>query len=118
MTSKPSFLFVQADQLAARALRAYANEVSRMPNIDRPAEQGVMFEHAYCNYPLCAPSRFSMLSGLLPGNEGGVRQWSAVTPGAGASGRPSRPFGSAGEIKRLMQRFESARRMSKFASLI
>jgi len=86
MTPKPNFLFAQAGRLAARALRACGNEVSGTPNIDRLAEQGVVFEHAYCNYPLRAPSRFSTLSGLLPSNEGGVRQWSAVTPGAGALG--------------------------------
>ena len=68
MSRKPNFLFVQADQLAARALRAYGNKVSKTPNIDKLAERGLVFEHAYCNYPLCAPSRFSMLSGLLPSN--------------------------------------------------
>lgn len=61
----PNFLFVQADQLAARALPAYGNAVAKTPNLDRLAEGGVVFEHAYCNYPLCAPSRFSMMSGLL-----------------------------------------------------
>ncbi len=70
MAMKPNFLFVQADQLSARALPAYGNKVAKTPNIDRLAGQGVVFEHAYCNYPLCAPSRFSMLSGLLPSNVG------------------------------------------------
>jgi len=68
--SKPNFLFVQADQLAARALPAYGNPVARTPNIDSLAGQGVVFEHAYCNYPLCAPSRFSMMSGLLASHAG------------------------------------------------
>ncbi len=70
MTSKPNFLFVQADQLAARVLPAYGNRVAKTPSIDRLAGQGVVFEQAYCNYPLCAPSRFSMLSGLLPTHAG------------------------------------------------
>ena len=70
MTQKPNFLFVQADQLAARALPAYGNAIAKTPNIDRLAGQGVVFEHAYCNYPLCAPSRFSMLSGLLATDAG------------------------------------------------
>jgi choline-sulfatase len=52
-----------ADQLAARALRVYGNELSKTPNIDRLAEHGVVFESFYCNSPLCAPSRFSLLSG-------------------------------------------------------
>ncbi len=70
MPRRPNFLFIQADQLAARALRTYGNQVSKTPNIDRLAEEGVVFAHAYCNYPLCAPSRFSMLSGLLPSSAG------------------------------------------------
>ena len=67
---KPNFLFVQADQLAARALPAYGNRIAKTPNIDRLAGQGVVLEHAYCNYPLCAPSRFSMMSGLLATHAG------------------------------------------------
>lgn len=70
MQNKPNFLFVQADQLAARALPAYGNRVAKTPNIDRLASEGVVFEHAYCNYPLCAPSRLSMMSGLLPTRAG------------------------------------------------
>jgi len=70
MTSKPNFLFIQADQLAARILPAYGNRIAKTPHIDALAERGVVFEHAYCNYPLCAPSRHSMMSGLLPTNAG------------------------------------------------
>jgi len=70
MTEQPNFLFIQADQLAARALPAYGNKVAKTPHMDNLAANGVVFEHAYCNYPLCAPSRFSMMSGLLPSNAG------------------------------------------------
>ncbi|MGH7187095.1 MAG: choline-sulfatase, partial [Pseudomonadota bacterium] len=35
------------------------------PNIERLASEGVVFENAYCNSPLCAPARFSMLAGRL-----------------------------------------------------
>lgn len=52
-----------ADQLTARALSAYGNSVSRTPHIDRLAAAGVVFDSFYCNSPLCAPSRFSFLSG-------------------------------------------------------
>ncbi len=64
MTSpKPNILLIQADQLAAGALPCYGNPVVQSPNIDALAEDGVIFESAYCNNPICAPSRFSMLSG-------------------------------------------------------
>ena len=62
---KPNILFIQVDQLTALALKAYGNTFCKAPNLDRLAERGVVFESAYCNFPLCAPSRFSMASGQL-----------------------------------------------------
>ncbi len=70
MPNQPNFLFIQADQLAARALPAYGNKVAKTPHIDALSERGVVFEQAFCNYPLCAPSRFSMMAGLLATNAG------------------------------------------------
>lgn len=67
---QPNILIVQADQLAARALAAYGNTVSKTPTIDRLVERGVVFENAICNYPLCGPSRASMMTGLLAFNAG------------------------------------------------
>lgn len=70
MRKKPkkpmNFLIVQADQFAARALRVYGNAVSKTPAIDKLAQNGTVFQNSYCNYPLCGPSRASMMSGLLP----------------------------------------------------
>lgn len=63
---KPNILFIQADQMAANALRAYGNPTSKTPNIDRLASEGVLFENCYCNLPMCAPSRASMHAGMLP----------------------------------------------------
>ena len=59
----PNFLILMADQLTARALPAYGNRTAKTPNIDALAAAGVVFESFYCNSPLCAPSRFSFLSG-------------------------------------------------------
>ncbi len=63
MSDRPNFLILMADQLGARALPAYGNTVARTPHIDALAAAGVVFESFYCNSPLCAPSRFSWLSG-------------------------------------------------------
>ena len=63
---QPNILLIQADQLAPQFLAAYGHPVVKTPNIDRLAESGVVFESAYTNFPLCAPSRFSMMSGRLP----------------------------------------------------
>lgn len=67
---KPNILFIQVDQLGAAFLRPYGNGTCVSPNIDRLAEEGVVFENAYCNVPLCAPSRFSMATGQLASTVG------------------------------------------------
>lgn len=70
MTSRPNFLFIMADQLAAPALPVYGNSIVRAPALSRLAESGVVFDNCYCNYPICGPSRASMHSGKLAFNIG------------------------------------------------
>ena len=65
----PNVLFIQADQLKPQVLKGYGGPADA-PNLDRLSEEGVLFENAYCNFPLCAPSRFSMLAGMLPSRIG------------------------------------------------
>src|SRR5262245_55339132 len=67
---QPNILVIVADQLAAQFLRTYGDKVSKTPHIDRLAESGVVFEHAYTPSPLCAPARPSFMSGLLPDQSG------------------------------------------------
>ncbi|MEM7462498.1 MAG: choline-sulfatase [Pseudomonadota bacterium] len=62
---QPNILFIQVDQLAAQFLRCYGDTVCHAPNLDRLAKQGTVFETAYCNFPLCSPSRASMAAGKL-----------------------------------------------------
>jgi choline-sulfatase len=62
-SKRPNILIIQADQLAAQALPCYGNQVVQAPNLESLAEDGVVFDSAYCNNPLCAPSRFSMMAG-------------------------------------------------------
>ncbi|MEN0015483.1 MAG: choline-sulfatase, partial [Solirubrobacteraceae bacterium] len=62
----PNILVIQADQLAAGALTAYGNSTVKAPHIHRLALDGAVFGRAYCNAPLCAPSRASMMTGELP----------------------------------------------------
>ncbi|MDF9617794.1 choline-sulfatase [Pseudomonas entomophila] len=67
---QPNILFIMADQMAAPLLPIYSPSPIRMPNLARLAEQAVVFDSAYCNSPLCAPSRFTLVSGQLPSRIG------------------------------------------------
>lgn len=62
---RPNILLIMADQLAAPALSTYGGTFAQTPHIDELANQGILFQQNYCNFPICAPSRFSMLSGRL-----------------------------------------------------
>ena len=64
--SKPNILLVMADQLAVPTLPFHGHPLVQAPNLSKLAQNGVVFDSAYCNFPICAPSRFSMLSGRLP----------------------------------------------------
>lgn len=63
---KPNVLFVISDDLTATAVSAYGNKLNTTPNIDRLASEGVRFTRAYSQYPVCGPSRASLMFGYYP----------------------------------------------------
>ena len=67
---QPNILFLMADQMAASALSIYGNPLVKTPNLEALAKEAVVFDSAYCNSPLCAPSRYVLMTGQLPAKIG------------------------------------------------
>jgi len=62
---KPNVLLICVDDLKP-ALGCYGDKLVMSPYIDRLAARGVVFERAYCNQAVCAPSRNALLTGVRP----------------------------------------------------
>ncbi|MBL7111606.1 MAG: sulfatase [Bacteroidales bacterium] len=59
----PNILFIMSDDHAKHALSCYGGNIDSTPNIDRLAEEGMMFNHCMVTNSLCAPSRAAILTG-------------------------------------------------------
>jgi choline-sulfatase len=78
---RPNILYIIADQLSAPLLRLHDPESPiQTPNIDQLGNSGVVFDQAYCPSPLCAPSRYCMISGQLPSKIGAYDNASSLSP--------------------------------------
>jgi arylsulfatase len=62
--SKPNLLLIMCDQLRADVLGCYGNTYVQTPNIDRLARNGICFDRAYSQTPVCMPTRHALISGM------------------------------------------------------
>ena len=80
MSDRPNLLFIMPDQLRHDFLSCYGAEFIQTPHIDRIANEGVRFDCAYSQHPLCVPARVSLLTGM-----------NAIATGVGDNGNYLRP---------------------------
>ncbi|WDE99448.1 sulfatase [Lentisphaera profundi] len=69
-SQKPNILFIIADDLKASVLGTYGDKVCKTPNIDKLAEQSLVFDRAYCQGVVCGPSRTSFMHSRYRGSMG------------------------------------------------
>ncbi|MBK1877467.1 sulfatase family protein [Pelagicoccus mobilis] len=62
--AKPNIIFLLADDQRSDVLGSYGNALIQTPTLDKLAAQGVRFENAFCEVPICAASRATLFSGL------------------------------------------------------
>jgi len=59
----PNIIFIMSDDHAERALSCYSKQLISTPNIDRIAQEGILFENSFVTNSICAPSRATLLTG-------------------------------------------------------
>lgn len=77
---RPNILIIHADQHRTDCLGAYGNRDIRTPNMDALAAAGVRYEKSFCPYPVCTPSRYSLLCGLYPHEHRGCTNHCTLAP--------------------------------------
>lgn len=76
-----NFLFLLSDEHNASITGCYGHPIVQTPNLDRLAAGGTRFQSAYCNSPICVPSRTALATGMHPHQ---TRSWDNATPYTGA----------------------------------
>ena len=70
MADRPNIIFILTDQHRLSGISAYGETPCRTPNIDRLANEGVLFKNAYTVYPVCSPARGTLQTGVYPHTHG------------------------------------------------
>ena len=66
MSDKPNILWICTDQQRFDTIRALGNLHAQTPRLDQLVKEGTTFTNAFCQSPVCAPSRASFLTGRYP----------------------------------------------------
>ena len=77
----PNVLVIHADQHRLDCLGCNGNTDLRTPHIDAVAADGVRYENSFCPFPICTPSRYSLLSGLYVHEHRGWSNHCTLRPG-------------------------------------
>ena len=96
---RPNVLFIMSDQHKRTCMGVAGDPVAVTPHLDRLAQQSVRFTSAYCNYPVCAPSRASMLTGRYNHN---LETWNNSVPYAPRHKTIAHAFSRAGYFSGLI----------------
>ena len=78
---KPNILLFLADQHRQDCLSMYGNKDVISPNLETLAENGVVFDSHFCPYPVCTPSRYSLLTGMYPHEHLGTSNYCTLPGG-------------------------------------
>src|SRR3972149_816241 len=76
----PNILWYCTDQQRFDTIHALGNPHIHTPNLDRFVAEGVAFTHAYCQSPICTPSRASFLTGMYPSRVHALRNGNSHVP--------------------------------------
>jgi choline-sulfatase len=76
-SSRPNILLIMTDEHDPLTAGCYGHPYIQTPNLDGLARDGVVFDNAYCNSPLCVPSRMSFLTGRYAHQ---IRSWDNGSP--------------------------------------
>ncbi len=80
MTRRPNILWYCTDQQRFDTIGALGNPHVKTPTIDQLVGEGVAFTHAYCQSPICTPSRSSFMTGLYPSRVHNTRNGNDTFP--------------------------------------
>ena len=76
----PNILIIHNDEHRIECLGAYGNRDIKTPHIDRLAAEGVRYDNSFCPFPVCTPSRYSLLSGRYVHEHRGWNNHSTLAP--------------------------------------